>query len=186
MTACLTGGSAADHLRRPMSWFVRAAFICRSEAQERQAQRRIDAVFAERRAYLMSDAKWRKLLGGQLSDLRVGMLCWKFLRDERIFVCRPPPRSSVLERGLGDVLPLSQERCQCLSIFSACPIFLRFAYIRIMGRLPRPIEDNLVYHALNRGNNRADIFGDPEDRVAFLAPWPAPRSATRSDSSAIA
>jgi REP-associated tyrosine transposase len=37
-----------------------------------------------------------------------------------------------------------------------------------MGRLPRPIEDNLVYHALNRGNNRADIFADPEDHEAFL------------------
>jgi putative transposase len=37
-----------------------------------------------------------------------------------------------------------------------------------MGRLPRTIDDGLVYHALNRGNNRADVFGDDDDRVAFL------------------
>ena len=75
-----------------------------SEAQEREAQRRIDADIARASAYLMSDAKWRKLLGA-LSDLRDGMLRWKFLRDERIFVAPPPPRSAVLERGLGNVLP---------------------------------------------------------------------------------
>ncbi len=37
-----------------------------------------------------------------------------------------------------------------------------------MGRLPRAIDDGLVYHALNRGNNRADVFQDDDDRVAFL------------------
>ena len=37
-----------------------------------------------------------------------------------------------------------------------------------MGRLSRPIEDGLVYHALNRGNNRADVFAGPEDQEAFL------------------
>jgi len=37
-----------------------------------------------------------------------------------------------------------------------------------MGRLPRPIDDGLVFHALNRGNNREDVFADDEDRVAFL------------------
>jgi putative transposase len=37
-----------------------------------------------------------------------------------------------------------------------------------MGRLPRTIDDGLIYHALNRGNNRADVFGDDADRVAFL------------------
>ncbi len=37
-----------------------------------------------------------------------------------------------------------------------------------MGRLPRTIDDGLVYHALNRGNNRADVFSDDADRVAFL------------------
>src|SRR3954447_24389233 len=38
-----------------------------------------------------------------------------------------------------------------------------------MGRLPRPAEEGLVYHALNRGNNRADVFADPDDHEAFLA-----------------
>jgi putative transposase len=37
-----------------------------------------------------------------------------------------------------------------------------------MGRLPRPIDDGLVYHALNRGNNRAPVFADDEDFRAFL------------------
>src|SRR5258708_1449500 len=37
-----------------------------------------------------------------------------------------------------------------------------------MARLPRPIDDGLVYHALNRGNNRADVFADPDDHEAFL------------------
>jgi putative transposase len=37
-----------------------------------------------------------------------------------------------------------------------------------MGRLHRAVDDGLVYHALNRGNNRADVFGDDADRVAFL------------------
>jgi putative transposase len=37
-----------------------------------------------------------------------------------------------------------------------------------MGRLPRVIDDGLVYHAINRGNNRADIFADDADFVAFL------------------
>jgi putative transposase len=37
-----------------------------------------------------------------------------------------------------------------------------------MGRLPRPIDDALVYHALNRGNNRGDVLVEDEDREAFL------------------
>ncbi len=37
-----------------------------------------------------------------------------------------------------------------------------------MGRLPRAIEDGLVYHVINRGNNRADVFADAADHVAFL------------------
>jgi putative transposase len=36
-----------------------------------------------------------------------------------------------------------------------------------MGRLPRQTEDGLVYHALNRGNNRADVFTDDDDHRAF-------------------
>jgi putative transposase len=38
----------------------------------------------------------------------------------------------------------------------------------IMGRLPRATDDGLVYHAMNRGNNRADIFADDADHEAFL------------------
>jgi putative transposase len=37
-----------------------------------------------------------------------------------------------------------------------------------MPRLPRPIEDGFIYHAINRGNNRADVFGQPGDHEAFL------------------
>jgi putative transposase len=37
-----------------------------------------------------------------------------------------------------------------------------------MPRLPRPDEEGLVYHAINRGNNRADVFTDDDDRAAFL------------------
>ena len=38
-----------------------------------------------------------------------------------------------------------------------------------MGRLPRPVQDGLVFHALNRGNNRDCVFASPEDHEAFLA-----------------
>jgi putative transposase len=37
-----------------------------------------------------------------------------------------------------------------------------------MGRQPRPLAEGLVYHALNRGNNRSPVFGAPEDYRAFL------------------
>ena len=37
-----------------------------------------------------------------------------------------------------------------------------------MGRLPRAVADGLVYHALNRGNNRTAVFADDDDHVAFL------------------
>jgi putative transposase len=38
-----------------------------------------------------------------------------------------------------------------------------------MGRFPRPIEEGLVDHALNRGNNRAPVFSEESDFRAFLA-----------------
>jgi putative transposase len=38
-----------------------------------------------------------------------------------------------------------------------------------MGRLPRLIEDGLIYHAINRGNNRANVFADDADHLGFLA-----------------
>jgi transposase len=38
----------------------------------------------------------------------------------------------------------------------------------VLPRLPRPIDDGFVYHAINQGNNRADVFGEPGDHQAFL------------------
>ena len=37
-----------------------------------------------------------------------------------------------------------------------------------MGRQPRPIADGLVYHALNRGNNRGRVFFHDADFQQFL------------------
>ena len=37
-----------------------------------------------------------------------------------------------------------------------------------MGRQPRPIADGLVYHALNRGNNRSRVFFHDADFQQFL------------------
>jgi putative transposase len=37
-----------------------------------------------------------------------------------------------------------------------------------MPRLPRPVADGLLYHALNRGNNRTPVFLGPDDFHAFL------------------
>ena len=37
-----------------------------------------------------------------------------------------------------------------------------------MGRPPRATGDGLVYHAINRGNNRARVFGGNADFEAFL------------------
>ena len=37
-----------------------------------------------------------------------------------------------------------------------------------MGRLPRLIADGLIDHAINRGNNRADVFVDARDFLTFL------------------
>jgi putative transposase len=37
-----------------------------------------------------------------------------------------------------------------------------------MGRPLRPIDENLIYHAINRGNNREVAFADDEDHPAFL------------------
>lgn len=38
-----------------------------------------------------------------------------------------------------------------------------------MPRPLRPTKAGLVYHAVNRGNNRADVFADEDDHEAFLA-----------------
>jgi putative transposase len=37
-----------------------------------------------------------------------------------------------------------------------------------MGRPFRPVGDGLLYHVLNRGNNRAAVFARPDDYHAFL------------------
>ena len=37
-----------------------------------------------------------------------------------------------------------------------------------MGRLPRAIDEGLIFHAFNRGNNRADVFAEEGDHEAFL------------------
>ena len=37
-----------------------------------------------------------------------------------------------------------------------------------MGRVPRPAGDDLIYHAINRGNNRADVLGPDGERDMFL------------------
>ena len=37
-----------------------------------------------------------------------------------------------------------------------------------MPRPPRPVADGLVYHALNRGNNRDAVFASPDDYRQFL------------------
>jgi hypothetical protein len=39
---------------------------------------------------------------------------------------------------------------------------------RVKRRPPCAIGDGLVYLALNRRNNRADLFGDDADRLAFI------------------
>jgi putative transposase len=38
-----------------------------------------------------------------------------------------------------------------------------------MPRPLRPIDDGLIYHVINRGNNRQDVFRKPADFQAFLA-----------------
>lgn len=37
-----------------------------------------------------------------------------------------------------------------------------------MGRLPRTSDEGLVHPSHNRGNNRADVYGDDAYRFAFL------------------
>ena len=37
-----------------------------------------------------------------------------------------------------------------------------------MARAPRLVADGLVYHALNRGNNREAVFSRDADYAAFL------------------
>lgn len=62
------------------------------------------AAIARASACHMSNAKWQKLFAA-LRESGVGMLRWKFVRDERVFMQPVPPLHAVLERSLGDVLP---------------------------------------------------------------------------------
>jgi len=43
------------------------------------------------------------------------------------------------------------------------------ASLSAMPRPLRPIDDGLVYHVINRGNNRQDVFHKSADFQAFLA-----------------
>jgi len=38
-----------------------------------------------------------------------------------------------------------------------------------MPRPLRPIDSGLIYHVINRGNNRQKVFHKPDDFDAFLA-----------------
>jgi hypothetical protein len=57
------------------------------------------------------------------------------------------------------------------------------AKLPALERLPRAVEDGLVDHARNQGNNRAAVFADDDDHLALLQalastkklPLPPPR-----------
>ena len=55
-----------------------------------------------------------------------------------------------------------------------------------MPRPLRPIDDGLVYHVINRGNNRQDVFHKPADFQAFLAALAISKTASRLSYTAIA
>ena len=48
------------------------------------------------------------------------------------------------------------------------PSRLKVSYAPRMGRPPRPTDDHLTYHAINRGNDRRVVLADDEDHLAFL------------------
>jgi hypothetical protein len=46
-----------------------------------------------------------------------------------------------------------------------------------MPRPLRPIDDGLIHHVINRGNNRQELFHKPDDFQAyFSAPLPGPHA----------
>ena len=55
-----------------------------------------------------------------------------------------------------------------VSLFFPLPSAVRGGTVSRMPRLPRPVADGLIYHALNRGNNRAAVFHSAADFAAFL------------------
>jgi putative transposase len=58
-----------------------------------------------------------------------------------------------------------QNWCQFIFSFAVSPVS---GTLLAMGRQPRLIADGLIYHALNRGNNRQPVFADHADYAAFL------------------
>jgi putative transposase len=60
-----------------------------------------------------------------------------------------------------------QKKKWCQFIFPLQSTALGGNFVR-MPRLPRPVADGLVYHALNRGNNRQAVFASAQDHQAFL------------------
>ena len=55
-----------------------------------------------------------------------------------------------------------------------------------MPRPLRPIADGLIYHVINRGNNRQTVFHSRETTPPFSRPSPTSRSGNRSSCTAIA
>ena len=60
-----------------------------SSEESAERQRRIDAAIEAASASYMSDSKWRKVFTA-LSELSVGPIRWKFVRDDKIYVERVP------------------------------------------------------------------------------------------------
>ncbi len=78
-------------------------------------------------------------------------------------------------RALYRLLPESvrQQARQAYELFECNPQHPSLRFRRVHPTRPIysarvGIDVNLVYHDLNRGNNRAVIFADPEDHEAFL------------------
>ena len=61
-----------------------------------------------------------------------------------------------------------QRRKRVRTIFYPIVGWNRLCYDAPMPRPLRPIADGLVYHVINRGNNRQPVFHDEGDYAAFL------------------
>jgi REP element-mobilizing transposase RayT len=74
--------------------------------------------------------------------------------------CKYTPGTTV-----GQGTKIGENRCQFIfSLLAEEPI----GTVAGMGRPLRPVADGLVYHAINRGNNRDRVFFDDGDCRAFL------------------
>jgi putative transposase len=78
---------------------------------------------------------------------------------------QPAPQSAI--ELLAFLLFQAQGEKWCQFIFRL-PFLPRCALLNGRGRLARPIADGLVYHALNRGNNRQVVFAREADFHSFL------------------